>query len=133
MPVREEITYVLVHDRMPGHPKIRGLSDSAFRLLVEAWCFCGEHVTDGRIERDAWKTMRTPKARKELVDKGLAVTLEDGDIEMHDYLDIQRSAAEVEAARAKKSAGGKLGNHRRHHVNKRVKDPNCDYCLRGVA
>ena len=133
MPVREEITYILVHDRMPSHPKIRPLSDKAFRLMVEAWCLCGEHTTDGVIAADVWRTMGTPAARKELIARGIAVVRDDGAIEMHDYLDINRSSAEVERARSKKSEGGKLGNHRRHHVNKRVIDQNCDYCLKGVA
>lgn len=132
MPVREEITYILVHDRMPGHPKIRGLSDAAFRLLVEAWCYCGEHVTDGRIDMDVWRTMRTPQARKSLIDKGL-VDEHETHVVMHDYLDIQRSSAEVEKAREKKREGGRLGNHRKYHVNKRVIDQNCSYCLKGVA
>lgn len=132
MPVREEITYILVHDRMPGHPKIRGLSDTAFRLLIEAWCFCGEHLTDGCIPDDVWRTMRTPKARAELVAKSLVRTVDAG-VEVHDWLDIQRSTVEVERARAKKAEGGRLGNHRKHHVNKRVLDPDCAYCLRGVA
>jgi hypothetical protein len=133
MPVREEITYILVHDRLPNHPKIRGLSDGAFRLLIELWCFCGEHVTDGVVEKDVWRTMRTAKARDELLAKHLVDRRPDGDYEVHDWLDIQRSAAEVEIARAKKSAGGGLGNHRRHHVAKRVTNPDCQYCLRGVA
>lgn len=132
MPVREEITYILVHDRMPGHPKVRGLSDGAFRLLVEAWCFCGEHITDGFIPHDVWRTMRTARARKELADKAL-VDVTDKGVHMHDWLDIQRSTVEVEKARAKKAEGGRLGNHRRHHVNKRVMEPGCDYCLKGVG
>lgn len=133
MPVREEITYILVHDRMPYHRKIRGLSDAAFRLLVELWCWCGENLTDGLVDEDVWPTMRTKNARKELLDKGLVVQLDDGAISVHDWLDIQRSTAEVEKARERKSAGGKLGNHRRHHVNQRRIDPACEFCLKGVA
>lgn len=134
MPVREEITYILVHDRMPSHRKIRGLSDAAFRLLIELWCHCGENVvTNGRIEADVWPTMRTKAARKELLEKGLVDAREDGDYEVHDWLDIQRSAAEVEAMKAKKSEAGKMGNHRRHHVAKRVIAPDCPLCLKGVA
>lgn len=133
MPVREEITYVLVHDRMPYHRKIRGLSDAAFRLLVETWCWCGENLTDGVIDADVWPTLRTAKARKELLDKKLVELRDDGTVYVHDWLDIQRSTVEVEKARTRKSQGGRLGNHRRHHVNKRVVDPACEFCLKGVA
>lgn len=134
MPVREEITYILVHDRMPDHPKIRPLSDAAFRLLVRLWCHCGEHVvTDGKLDADVWLTMGTTKTRKELLDRRLVEEHDDGMYEVHDWLDIQRSAAEVEALRAKKSEAGKMGNHRRHHVAKRIVAPDCPLCLKGVA
>jgi hypothetical protein len=133
MPTREEITYILVHDRLPNHPKIKVLTDAEFRLLIEAWCHCGEYVTDGKIPADLWKTMRTKKARDGLIERGLALVTDKGDVEMHDWLDIQRSSVEVEAARAKKSAGGTLGNHRRHHVAKRIVNPDCKYCLKGAV
>ena len=134
MPVREEITYILVHDRMPYHRKIRGLSDAAFRLLIELWCWCGENLTDGTVDADVWPTMRTAKARRELLDKKLVTQSdENGPVAVHDWLDIQRSTAEVEKARKQKSAGGKLGNHRRHHVNQRRIDPECEFCLKGGA
>lgn len=133
MPVREEITYILVHDRMPYHRKIKPLSDGAFRLLIEAWCWCGEYVeTNGHMEDDVWQTMGRPATRTELVRRGL-VEEHDGYVEIHDWLDIQRSAAEVEKLRAQKSEAGKLGNHRRHHVAKRVSAPDCPLCLRGVG
>lgn len=133
MPLREEITYILVHDRMPYHRKIRGLSDAAFRLLIEAWCWCGENIeTDGRIDADVWATMRTQKARDELVRKRL-VDLGEEYVEVHDWLDIQRSAVEVEKARARKVEAGSLGNHRRWHVARRLRDPNCSYCLKGAV
>lgn len=130
MPVREEITYILVHDRMPYHRKIRGLSDGAFRLLIECWCWCGENVeTNGVMPADVWATMRTPKARKDLLEKKLVKPVEGEDAyQIHDWLDIQRSAAEVEALRAQKSKAGQLGNHRRHHAAKGIVAPDCALC-----
>jgi hypothetical protein len=133
MPVREEITYILVHDRMPDHPKIKPLTDGAFRLLISCWCWCGEHVvTDGHVETAVWLTMGTKNTRAELVRRKL-VEEHDGHVEVHDWLDIQRSAAEVERLREEKSKAGKLGNHRRHHVAKRIVAPDCSLCLKGVV
>lgn len=104
---RDERVYITVHNGMPDHPKIAGLSDGAFRLLMKAWCWCSLNETDGRIRAAVWKKMGTPKARKEL----LAELADDhGDyIEMHDYLEHQRSAAEIEALRDKRRAAGSLG------------------------
>ena len=133
MPFREEISYILVHDEMPEHDKIEPLSDAAFRFLVETWCYCSRKENDGVIPEAAWKKRGTPKLRGDLEDAGLVEQRQDGKYEIHDYLDIQRSSVEIEKARAAKSEGGKLGNHRRHHVNKRIVSPGCNYCLKGVA
>jgi HNH endonuclease len=33
---RDDRTYITVHDGMPEHPKVEGLSDAAFRLLIKS-------------------------------------------------------------------------------------------------
>jgi 5-methylcytosine-specific restriction endonuclease McrA len=43
--IRDRRTYIKLHDGMPDHPKVGTLSDKAFRLLVEAWCWCSRHST----------------------------------------------------------------------------------------
>lgn len=133
MPTREEITYILVDDRMPHHPKIADLSDGAFRLLIEAWCWCSTNKRDGEIPLRVWNGMGTKGARSELVAAQMIETGPRSHVIAHDYLDIQRSQVEIEAARAKKSDAGRRGNHRRHHVNMGIRDDSCPLCLRGVA
>lgn len=113
---------------MPDHPKIAALSDKAFRLLVDTWCWCSRHLTDGVVSEKIWTKRGTPKSRKELVSAGLAETLPNGDIQMHDYLDWQRSAAEVQELREAKTQGGAEGNHIRWHLRRGIADPACDYC-----
>lgn len=121
-------TYIRVHDGMPDHPKVDGLSDRAFRLLVEEWCWCSRHTTDGRIPGARWKKRHTPKARTELIAVGLVELLPGGDILMHDYLEHQRSAEEIADAKASKSKGASLGNHKRWHTDRGIRDPSCDHC-----
>lgn len=133
MPVREEVNYIAVDDEMPEHDKIEPLSDAAFRLLVETWCYCSRRLNDGVMAASVWKKRGTPGSRKALEDAGLVTQLADGNYEAHDYLDMQRSAAEAAALRAKRSTAAKVGNHRRHHVAKGVTSPECDYCLGVVA
>lgn len=106
---RDPRTYINVHDGMPDHPKIEGLSDAAFRLLVTSWCWSSRQLTDGRIPATSWAKRGTAKARRELVDAGLAEVGDDGAVQMHDYLEHQRSAEEVAALREKRRAAGRRG------------------------
>lgn len=105
-------TYIKLHDGMPDHPKVDGLSDAAFRLLVETWCWCSRHLTDGCVPDATWRKRSTAKARRELIAAGLAEEV-DGGIKMHDYLQHQRSAAEVDELRRKKQEAGSKGGKTR--------------------
>ncbi|WP_242884031.1 hypothetical protein [Actinomadura litoris] len=120
-------TFIKVHDGMPDHPKIYGLSDRAFRLLVTWWCWCSRHLTDGHIPAATWRKCGTARARAELLAAGLAQEGPDG-VWMHDYLEHQRSAAEVEQIRTAHGEGGSLGNHVRWHVRRGVRRANCSHC-----
>jgi general stress protein YciG len=125
MSVADDRTYIRVHDGMDDHPKVVGLSDGAFRLLMRSWSYCSRQLTDGRLPDAAWRDRGTARARRELVDAGLA-HLPGGEcphpgcptpppkhVQMHDYLEHQRSAAEVAALkRARAEAGRKGGKSR---------------------
>lgn len=106
-------TYIRLHDGMPDHPKVDGLSDRAFRLLVESWCWCSRHLTDGRIPATTWKKRGTPAARRELEAAGLIEQVVDGAYVMHDYLEHQRSADEVAAMREQRREAGRAGGKAR--------------------
>ena len=127
-PLADDRTYIRVHDGMPGHPKIRGLSDKAFRTMVSAWCYCSEYLTDGEVVADVARDLGTKRAWDELVSRGIAETAPAGFL-MHDYLQHQRSAAEVAEIKAGRGAGGTLGNHVRWHVQRRKPDPSCEHCI----
>lgn len=123
-------TFIRVHDGLPDHPKIFALSDRAFRLLIESWCWCSRHLTDGFIPGAAWRKRGTARARVELLAAGLAEEVEGG-VWMHNYLQHQRSAAEVEQARQARNArgeSGSYGNHVRWHVREGIVRPGCPHC-----
>lgn len=112
-------TFIKLHDGMPDHPKIVGLSDRAFRTLVAGWCYCSRYLTDGHIPRPAWAqivpgsgTRRgsqvVTNVTRELAAAGL-VEEHPEHVEMHDYLDHQRSKAQVEHVQAVRSEAGKQG------------------------
>jgi hypothetical protein len=73
--------------------------------------YCQEGLTDGFIPSEALDFLGVRSARnlaKHLVSAGLWDEV-DGGWRVHDYLDHNRSASEVDAIRAKRSSGGKLG------------------------
>lgn len=115
-------TYIRVHDGMDEHPKIEALSDAAFRALHRCWGYASRNLTDGRLTDTAWRNRaKTPKVRRELVDAGLVheadhdcphedcQTAPSGHVQMHDYLDWQRSAEEVAELKRKRAEAGAKG------------------------
>lgn len=126
-PTADTRTFIRVHDGIADHPKVEPLSDKAFRLLIETWAWCSRHHTDGRVPLATWNKRSSAKARAELMSSGLA-TMVGEFVEMHDYLEHQRSAEEIAEAIAAKQDGGVFGNHNRWHVAKGRVEPSCKYC-----
>jgi hypothetical protein len=123
----DDRTYIRVHDGMPDHPKIDGLSDAAFRALVTHWCWCSRHLTDGVVPLATWLKRTPAKVRNELVAAGLVELTPEAAL-MHDYLEHQRSAADVAEIRAARVAAGQKANHERWHVQKGIREPSCPLC-----
>jgi len=156
-------TWIKVHDQMPEHPKIGGLSDKAFRLLIETWCWCKRQRNDGRFPLSAWQRMGTAKTRAELeagqyplveivnVAADLASLASLAEIAnhetprspedrylavIHDYDYWQTSNEQITERREKRRRAGSIGNHKRWHQGKGVVDPACEHCSQdrnGVA
>lgn len=98
--------FIKVHDGFPEHPKTIGLSDKAFRAVVEFWCYSHRQETDGKIPLALFNRL-PPKVRKELlVDYAI---MHETHVEMHDYLEHQQSAQEIAELRKKRSEAGRLG------------------------
>lgn len=108
------MTWVRLDDAFADHPKVDGLSDGAFRLLVSGFCHSGRHLTDGFIAADRVARL-VPRFRKahvdELVNGGLWHEAEGGWV-IHDWHDCNPSAAEVRTKREVRSAAGRLGGLR---------------------
>ena len=108
---RDTRTFITLHDGMPEHHKIEALSLRAFRVLIDLWCWCSRTRSDGFVPEAVWiKRTGTAGVRKELL-VGLAERV-DGGVQMHDYLEHQRSAAEIEELSAKRARAGSLGGKR---------------------
>jgi hypothetical protein len=102
--------YVRIDVLLPDNPKLDGLSAAAKWTLVELWCYCGQHLTDGHVRDAKWKQFGTPNIRRQLVEHGLAERNGSGYL-MHDYLDHQRSRADVAGLKEKRAAAGRKGGN----------------------
>jgi hypothetical protein len=106
--------YIRVDVLLPDNGKLDGLSPLAKWTLLELWCYCGQNLTDGFVREAKWKKFGTSAVRRQLSDpaRKLAERVPGG-YQMHDYLEHQRSRAEVDELRKKRSEAGKKSGEAR--------------------
>jgi hypothetical protein len=96
----------------PSNPKIKPLSDSAFRCLVEATIYSREHLTDGLLKRPVALASWSLDDLQELCtnddEKPSLIEVENGWI-IPDYAEHQDTKSEVEARRERARAAGQKG------------------------
>lgn len=100
--------YVRVDVLLPSNHKLDGLHPAAKWTLIELWCHCGQHLTDGYVRDAMWRKIGTPRTRQAIIAAGLAEKV-DGGYQMHDYLEHQRSRADVLALKKKRADAGRKG------------------------
>lgn len=105
------MTWVKLDDHFADHPKILGLSDSAYRAYVDGLCYCTRYLTDGKITAAPLKRLARGKIVTELVSAGLWEQNGDG-VNVHDYLEYQFSRSEIEATRLQRVEAGRSGGLR---------------------
>jgi hypothetical protein len=114
------VTWVNLDDQMAEHPKIVGLSDGAFRLHISAIMYANRFLTDGVIAFDAVARL-TPRFKKTYLDELLLRQIwterntngTGRSFEIHDYLDWNKSRADVEKRRKVRADAGRKGAHGR--------------------
>lgn len=104
--MKDSRLFIKVHNGFPEHPKTVGLSDKAFRTVVEFWAYCHRNGTDGKVPLALFKRL-SPKVRKELLTD--YAILHETHLEMRDYLEHQQSAQEVKELTEARQAAGRLG------------------------
>lgn len=127
------MTWFKVDDGLHSHRKAVRAGIPAMGLWVMAGAWCADQLSNGfipdymvfRLDRDA------DVNAKSLVDVGLWEPAEQGGEkgwQFHDWTEHQPTREEAQAAAARKSTGGKLGNHRRWHIDGKT-DPRCPFCV----
>ncbi|WP_433465724.1 hypothetical protein [Spirillospora sp. CA-128828] len=129
------MTWFKVDDSFYDHPKVFDLPDSAVALWTRAGCWSARNGTGGTVPaRLPARLCENPEeAARALVDAGLWERVRGGGYRFHDWDTYQPTRDEAVAARSKKSSGGRLGNHRRWHLERGVIDPRCHYCTTPAA
>ncbi len=88
--------YAQLDDLFPDHPKVVGLSDAAFRVHLSGIIHCARIMTDGFVLKrlPAGWHKKAKQAVAELEAAGLWEPVAEG-WQIHDYLDWNRSRAEI--------------------------------------
>lgn len=116
-------TYVRIHDGLPDHPKIAEVGGMAAWLYVSSLCYSSRLLTDGIVPARMVARLTDLPDVEALASRLLEANLwhraqhdcKDcpqglGDVYViHDYLDHQRSAAEVRELSEKRAAAGRSG------------------------
>jgi len=129
MAKKDDRLFIRLDIGMPEHPKIEGLSDKAFRALVETWCWCGRNPKiNGHIKRASWVKRGTPAVRRELIDAGLFNDDGEHGAHVHDWDSWQRTWDEIRESKQEKADAGAFGAHQRWHVKRSIRDDACEFC-----
>ncbi|MEU1284958.1 hypothetical protein [Kitasatospora sp. NPDC005856] len=126
MAEKDRRTYVRVHDGLTDHPKIIEVGGEAAWLYVSALCYSSRQLTDGLVPKRLFRRLTDLNNPEALASALLRVgLLHEGEHDcsrcpvgshdvyvVHDYLEHQRSAAEVASLREKRSAAGQRGGKR---------------------
>ena len=105
------MTWVKLEDTFFTHPKAAGLSPTAATIYLRAICYSSAHLTDGKVPVAviaSWGYARWRHSLDTLSTCSL-VTMSRECIEIHDYLDYQRSSEEARKLKEKRALAGSKG------------------------
>lgn len=126
-----EISWFKVDDKLHDHRKARQAGKAAMGVWVLAGSWAMASETDGFIPETVLARWGTAKDANALVSVGLWFADEqDGEAgwRFHDWLTYQPDARTLRLVREAESKAGSFGNHKRWHTQRKVHDPECEYC-----
>lgn len=121
--------YAAVYVSLPWHDKITAIPEdvrpAAFGLYVATLVFCQNLRTDGRVSLPQMAAVFpcSDMQRTRLIEALVTARLldeEPGALRVHDYLDHNRSRAEIEDARERMVKGGRAGGVKSGEARRRV-------------
>lgn len=107
------MTWFFVDDSFHAHPKAIAAGNAAVGLWTRCGSWVGSHLTDGHVPSEVAAMYGTKTEARRLVESGLwERDTQRGGYVMHDYLDWNKSRAEVEAQREVRARAGRAGGKR---------------------
>jgi hypothetical protein len=134
------VSWFRVDDKAAFHRKVLKAGNEAFGALVRMGCWASDHLTDGHIPRETAELIAPPQVIAILCLQGFLEPLQN-DFVIHDFLDYNPSAAEVEELRAERreakakagKAGGLASGRSRRSKNEAVCFPSASVLLEANA
>lgn len=137
---RDKRPYVPVDVGLPTNRKVVGLHPAAKWLYAAGLLWSGQQLSDGMFRLDILRAVAEVPAKyaAELIERGLwhdkghscpdcPQPADAGELVIHDWLEHNRSAAQVRDIRNKRAEAGRAANHKRHgHVGEVGE---CSKCL----
>lgn len=103
------MSWVKIDDQFTQHPKVHRLSDKAFRVHMDALCYCARFLTDGHVPASYVTGVRKPVLAE--LTRDLWKPVQDGYV-IHDFLDYNPSRKQVEEMKTAKARAGRIGGRR---------------------
>lgn len=120
-----------VDDKLHDHRKVRAAGKAAMGVWVLAGSWCMASETDGFVPESVLNRWGAKKDADRLVAVGFwEPATQDGEDgwRFHDWLTYQPDARTLQLVREAESKAGSFGNHKRWHINRKVRDPQCSFC-----
>jgi hypothetical protein len=120
-----------VDDKLHDHGKARKARKAAMGVWVLAGSWCMFAETDGFVPEVVLSRWGSKRDAQALVDAGFwDVAKRDGEDgwQFHDWHIYQPDARTLQLVREAESKAGSFGNHKRWHTNRKVRDPECEFC-----
>lgn len=110
---KDEVFWIRLATTFPGHPKIAGLSDGAFRALIEIIIWSKTQDTDGWVRESVakryWGDALEELCHNDPEEPSLALYEDTREYCIHGYLEMQESSQDVKARKARNKANGARG------------------------
>ncbi|MGV9668058.1 hypothetical protein [Nocardia niigatensis] len=107
------MTWFKVDDKFWSSPERLGTSNAAIGAWVTAGSYCADQLTDGVVSKNARKMLGIrPGLASELVERGLWIAHENGDVSFKNWSKFNPSKADVEARRNRLREAGRAGGKR---------------------
>lgn len=121
------MSWFRVDDKAAFHRKVLRAGNEAFGAFCRAGSVSSGEGTDGRITVETCEAIAPKKVWDKLIAAGLAERIEGStDLQLHDYLQWNPSAAEVEEAKeAKRKSGAKGGQAKAFNRSKGLASATC--------